>query len=307
MGWLRRTSLRYALVGALGFAIGGASGIVAAGTTLGPVVGIQGYQVVTGSKNQTNGVAELIVACPTGKRAIAGGARIFGSNIGTSLIASAPEWPTPSAPTSWRGTARGPFNNSWGIRVDAICATSVPGYQVVRASDNRVSTYISKPADCPTGKRAIGGGARVLGNGTSLITSHPAWQPPVFTSWLAAAVGPFGESWGIHVDAICATSVPGYQFVDGYHHPANGLASGTVNCPTGKRIIGGGAAMAAAADDFVATSLIVNGPEGPTPSAPTSWHGTARGPSGNSWYLVVAAICGTPGPPDWPAKKALIP
>ena len=80
-------------------------------------------------KSIVNNVAitkEATAPCPTGKFAIAGGARVFGTDVSTvAVIQSSPAAAVGSSkPTGWVAQARpmAPEAKEWGVEAHAICA-----------------------------------------------------------------------------------------------------------------------------------------------------------------------------------------
>jgi hypothetical protein len=87
--------------------------------------GTSGYQTVreVTASNSSN-PKQLTASCPAGKRAVGGGARLFGFLDNTVLVVSDAEGPDAAAPNQWFAVARevGAGNAaSWGLRVDVIC------------------------------------------------------------------------------------------------------------------------------------------------------------------------------------------
>jgi trimeric autotransporter adhesin len=82
---------------------------------------------------------------------------------------------------------------------------------VAKASPNDSTSPKSVTAECPAGKQAIGGGARlILGTATTVALGESAPSPPNAegkrTGWTASAheVPADAESWSIEAHAICA-------------------------------------------------------------------------------------------------------
>ena len=87
--------------------------------------GTSGYQTVREqTASNSTSPKQLSATCPAGKRAVGGGARLFGFLDNTVLVVSDAEGPDPAGPTSWLANARevGAGNAAaWGLRVDVIC------------------------------------------------------------------------------------------------------------------------------------------------------------------------------------------
>jgi hypothetical protein len=79
---------------------------------------------------------------------------------------------------------------------------------VSKASDSNSTTAKSVLAECPFGKRAIGGGAQVVGAGpgVAVTRSVPTGIEGPTGGWSASAadIGAMGGSWAIEAFAICA-------------------------------------------------------------------------------------------------------
>lgn len=74
---------------------------------------------------------------------------------------------------------------------------------------NSVETSKTVTASCPTGKQAVGGGARIVGTGltaVALTESAPAFSGEKATGWTAAAqaIGSEPNAWAVEAFAICA-------------------------------------------------------------------------------------------------------
>ncbi|MFO7573277.1 MAG: hypothetical protein R6W48_11860 [Gaiellaceae bacterium] len=81
-------------------------------------------------------------------------------------------------------------------------------YQSVVTASNATPTKATQ-ANCPGGKRVIGGGAFTTGSttGTAIRNSSPLQGG---TGWIgvAAAITPQPNSWALNVVAVCATTTP---------------------------------------------------------------------------------------------------
>jgi hypothetical protein len=85
--------------------------------------GVSGVQVTTANSAHDTDVSKLAVAtCPSGKRAIAGGAAVGGTSHGPFITAS-----RPNGSSQWLGAAREsptfPSTETWHVVVYAVCAT----------------------------------------------------------------------------------------------------------------------------------------------------------------------------------------
>jgi hypothetical protein len=86
-----------------------------------------------------------------------------------------------------------------------------PGVSGLQRADVSTSTDSGSPkgvsATCPTGKRTIGGGARVSGAGSSEVSITDSFPEADGSRWntRAVEVNPTPQSWVLTAFAICAT------------------------------------------------------------------------------------------------------
>lgn len=127
----------------------------------------------------------------------------------------------------------------------APAAAAVPGLQVVSVTGAFDSaTLKSVTATCPTGKRVVGTGFHLLGAQGDVVLDDVR---PTATSVVVSA----GEdqdgttaSWKITALAVCANPLPGLEIVT--VTSAFGSSTGKsafAFCPSGKRVVGTGAAL----------------------------------------------------------------
>jgi len=193
---------------------------------------------------------QLIVACPSGTRALGAGWGVLdaGSTIAPGLATYfAPSWDG----TSWMANAKSlaPYGTAWKLRVTLLCGSStLAGYELVTA-ETAVDTVTGKQvsATCPTGKVATGAGFGVLDSTGGILDGEASQFVPSFdgTGWLTSAHNNSGfePSWKLKSFLACvnSTALPGYQVVT-----ANTVASTlpsqqlSVSCPAGKHATGAG-------------------------------------------------------------------
>lgn len=276
-------------------------------------------QVVTTNVtlNRSSGNLDLVqgtAACPSGKTLISGGAKIFAN---TNLVPQSVVLMTSKATgNSWTATARevADFPQSPAqLSVRAVCADAGSGIsapQLVTTTvdfpDNPASLDVAfGSATCPAGKSRIGGGAEILSSNNgippylTLMTAEPtgsnAWSA-VARETQAPLRGPIIDR--LYTTANCATlsGVTGLQVVTKtFALPAqegvSDAVTGTVYCPAGKTMIGGGAKILSSNNGIPPFIALMAS----APSA-NGWIGVAREtqdnpPSAITDNLIVSAVC----------------
>ena len=84
-------------------------------------------------------------------------------------------------------------------------APGISGYEIVQNIQASYGNFTQLIVLCPTGKRAIGGGAEALGVNSILNGTTPT---PSGDGWIAVGHQPGYGSVGLHVFAICAHVLP---------------------------------------------------------------------------------------------------
>jgi hypothetical protein len=171
------------------------------------------------------------VSCPSGLAALSGGVRLTDatSNPRDGMVMSTlPDYTGSNPPTGWLGSDSAQYTTIGGngvgdhLEVQAVCADvcAAAAIEVVFApSSAGMNTVLTSQVNCPSGKVAIGGGARFAhGSATAdgaLMRSMPVFTaggPP--TGWIAAGStqylsgGPDGPSDQIVAYAVCAIVSP---------------------------------------------------------------------------------------------------
>ncbi|MCW2915237.1 MAG: hypothetical protein JWN52_3305 [Actinomycetia bacterium] len=80
-------------------------------------------------------------------------------------------------------------------------AADFSGYQIVKLSNSNVPNFTRRTVRCPSGKRAIGGGAEAQGNDAILVGSFPTDDA---TGWIGLGRQNNYRDVGISVYVICA-------------------------------------------------------------------------------------------------------
>lgn len=213
---------------------------------------VRNYQTVTEySNNDSAATKGRTVSCPPFTNALGGGVSTSGADGSVAITMTRPTGGPPA--TAWRGEAQeiSATTATWQLRVDVICG-EVPGYRNLSLTGpSLVDADQSATLGCPDGTFLIGGGAAISGAslGQALMSSHEILPFPPGTPrlWSTRArdngATTSSSAWNMEVDAICI-DVKGIEVVNAAS-PLDGLSpkESTVNCPTGKYPISGGAAI----------------------------------------------------------------
>ncbi len=152
---------------------------------------------------------------------------------------------------------------NWSMRAYAICATPLPGYQLVEAvSPNDNSSPKSVTATCPAGKRLIGAGGRVDAPG-SHVPMQQFTPNPALTSVTATGVedeAGTNANWSVTAQALCATAPPGLQLVSATSefHSEGEVKAVSASCPAGKNLLGTGAGILGGAGQVAFDDVLPN-------------------------------------------------
>jgi hypothetical protein len=181
------------------------------------------------------------------------------------------------------------------LALTGMASASVPGLQRVSASSlNDSLPGKDRFAGCPTGKKLLGGGARVLPGNGQVALDGITLDSPLAGVHARAFEDANGTSlrWAVESFAICADPLPGLVQVD-TTSPENSFDKAIVaTCPVGKELIGAGVETnggngQVAIDDLipnlVKNSVSVFGIETP-------------GGLGSNWTITAHAICADPVP-----------
>ncbi|MEU8004358.1 hypothetical protein AB0B66_24650 [Catellatospora sp. NPDC049111] len=249
---------------------------------------VPGLQIVTTASAGGSGSPKSVTAtCPAGKRVVGAGFYLDGAAAQVVLddLIPAAGAVTATGYEDQDGTAE-----SWWIRAYAVCADPVPGLEIVTAVSAPGSAARSTTAACPTGKRALGGGATVTGGLGQVVID--AMMPATTTVTAAAYEDSDGTTatWTLTAYAICAPALPGLALPTVTSPPTTGFQQGaSPACPAGTAALGTGwdvnsrfpgsifpVAAAPSATGVLTVALMNNAP------------GLAE------WTLTGRAVCATP-------------
>jgi hypothetical protein len=137
----------------------------------------------------------------------------------------------------------GAFNGDWSQRVYAICATPLPGLEIVTGSTSSFAGVAT--ATCPAGKKVVtaSGGVLSQDDGRDVFMEDVAPQSNLTTVQVQGRALPGFTGAGLvtFADGLCATPPPGLQLVRAERPlDSDEIAQVTATCPAGKHLLGVG-------------------------------------------------------------------
>lgn len=178
--------------------------------------------------------------CPAGQQVIGGGAAVNDATNQVFLTRLEPIHGGTRDRYVASAEARFGFEGPWSLQAYAICANPLAGYQIVSRTVSPTppaATFAATAAVCPSGKRVIGTGSRILNSRgvVGLQLSRASGPLDISRSTARERSNTPINNWSLTSYAICANPV-GLQGESAV--VAN--ASLTIHCSTGKLHSGGG-------------------------------------------------------------------
>jgi len=179
--------------------------LVIASLALGLVLGGTAYATGLSVPNSSVGTAQLKNGAVTTKKLASNAVTSSQVKNGSLLSADFKAGQLPAGPTGPQGPAGVP-----GPR-GAQGPAGPPGISGMQRFDVLSSSDSTSPktaiATCPSGKRPVGGGARVIGSGAGVVSIIENFPDSDAVHWNAKAseVVATAQSWQLQVYALCAT------------------------------------------------------------------------------------------------------
>ncbi|HZB33898.1 MAG TPA: hypothetical protein VE465_27300 [Streptosporangiaceae bacterium] len=235
------------------------------------------------------------VACPANQVAVGGGATIGGGGEGAAVTRFAP---LPGG-TGFEARAyedRVGYAANWALRVYAVCADPVAGYEIHEATSAPASpSSASASVSCTAGKQLLGTGAAVApGRGRVILTaSIPVGDPPTsVTASGEETEGGYPDVWTVTAWAICADPVPGHaKVVSSSGLDSASPKSSVALCPAGTTAHGTGVLIAGGSGE-VKLAEVIPGP-GVTPTLTRTLAYEDQNGYNNDWEIRSFVICAT--------------
>jgi hypothetical protein len=171
-------------------------------------------------------------------------------------------------------------------------SAALPGWKIVygdSAVDSK--TYKSAVAECQGSKRVVGAGFKITGAGTDVILDDLI--PGATTVTVGAGEDQDGTDadWRVTAVAVCADPLPGLEIVTAASQfGTGGLKSATAACPSGKAVVGTGAALTNGWGHISIGALMV------TDSTVDAYGTDDQDGYSGSWSVTAYAVCATPPP-----------
>ena len=230
--------------------------------------------------------------CPAGMRVTGVGGDVTGAVGEAQLDALIPRGTSVGAGAFEDDTG---LASNWSLHAYAVCATPLPGLEIVSDTSNSASTATNRAnATCPTGKQVVGGGADLngTGHGGNVVLDGPSPDHAL------TSVTGFGiededgtaANWTVTAFAVCATPPPGLEVVTAHSEVDSDPASVTATCPSGKNLLGTGAFIGNAFGQAVLDDVR---PNAALTSVTVTAHEDRDGYAGD-WFVVGHAICANP-------------
>jgi hypothetical protein len=251
-------------------------------------------RVVVASLTDSVSPKSVTATCPAGKQVTGVGGDITGSGGEVRLDDLIPLGPTlQSVFVTGFEDENGTFSN-WLLRAYAICATPLPGLEVVSNSSPTDSFSKNVTATCPAGTKLVGAGGELTNGAWQVALDEVLPFPAVPFAVRATGVedeNGYASNWTVTVHAICANPPPGLELVTAQSDPDSDFsASVPATCPSGKNLLGTGADIVAGFGQVVLDDVRPNAAlTRNTVTAVEDETGLA-----SDWTVIAHAICANP-------------
>ncbi len=278
--------------------VAGALGAVQV-TTATSASAVTGLEKVHSPTSATDSQASKTVTarCPSGKQVVGGGGWVHAvDRIAEDNLALTQLRPFDSYRDGYTVTAEEIIYTSgnWWVQAYAICADPMSGHQIVTGTTSYSSQEKQHAkAVCPSGKRAIGSGARINYASTgevALQIARASGPGDITRAQAREEANGYSGNWNITAYAVCVYPPYGYEVVYGEspERDSESTKTATAKCPDGKRVHGAGAATAGNAPAGVGLQVIYPYNDLRRVMA----HAVETSPTSADWDFIVAqAIC----------------
>jgi len=277
--------------------VAGSSALPALAAT--PAHAVPGLQTVVVTGPITSNFTQAVTApCPSGTRAVGGGALIGGSDR-VRINAAVP---TAGGFTVLGVEPTGGTTEDWFIVVHARCAplASLPGLEYHTATTALDSAGRHKAvAFCPTGKRLIGLGGSIDSNNIGqdrlvLTTLRPDLGLTSVVVDSAETENGFSGNWRAGATAVCVNPVTGMRLITAESYEGStSLRRTQVACPAGTAVHAAGFDLGSASGQAFVSTFILDTDLNSNPNiqgAELTAREDATGYS-DSWRAPAYAIC----------------
>lgn len=296
------------------------------------------YDAASADAPPSGRVTTKSVTCPAGQRVVGGGNGPAG--VVNPFYLSLPL----SSPLDEGGTAAGTNTGEiariWSASVKNVYPTPLTPYPervfancsansdaVIEATTGSLNSLATGTfmSTCPAGSRAVGGGFASLSGSTNFLQreSNPVdetgltgetFTNEIARSWSVTVTNGGGSTAAFSVFALCSQASDATLVVDSFLAAATGESAVTVDCPAGKRVLGGGIGTDTAFGPYLTASAPVSA-AGTTAATNTGdiargWLGSAFNSGGPTARYEVFALCASdpgtgPGPDTTPPATSI--
>jgi len=262
------------------------SSLALAGTASAAVTGLE----INTTKSEFNSLFAKLERpkCSPGKQVLGGGARIFNGQGQVTIDGVTPNDLDPRGTLIEAREDQDGLASDWNVRAFAVCADPLPGYQVVSGESPATSSDKGVAVNCPSGKKLVGLGARLLG--TSGRASITQLRPSSNLQGMrvdAAEIGAgFPSTWTVQGFAVCANPPQGLVLRSAAS-PFDSVdsKSSSAACFPGEQALGGGGEIAGSLGRVALKEL------SPTNSAITVAAEESQDHAANNWIVRSHVIC----------------
>lgn len=268
---MNRTSRWFALAGAAAMVLAAQVGIQLAGAA--PAAAVSGIEKVTSplSPIDSQPTHTARAECPVGKWVTGGGGWAFSvaaaDSAKVTLVQLRPDHRTDGTRDSFVVTGSettASMTGDWWVQAYAICASpsGLSGYGLVATHNSPTSSpvKVEARAACATGKRALGGGARIVspGRDVALQVARASATGDIFRATAHEDANGYSGNWTLDAYAVCVNQPAGYQVVTTASTQSDSEAEkiAFARCPAGKRVHGAGAAITDTAPGGVSLQVV---------------------------------------------------
>ena len=276
-------------------------------TATGLVVPLAGYQVVSSgvlALAAGGGFVIQSVACPVGTKVLGGGAAVVGegsADFNTRLQESAPGTINGGAQDVWGASMKNLDASPHNVQIYAVCANTPAGYAVL-SSDVLLGSggFNRQSVVCPAGKKVLGGGVLVIGEGAADFNTRIQESGPATVNggaqdvWGVSVKNTDASSHTVRIYAICAFPLSGYEVIASGNIPlaaAGGFDRQSVLCPVGKSIVAGGAQVIGEGSADFNTRVQESAPGTINGGAQDVWGASLRNEDAAAHTMAIRAIC----------------
>ncbi|MPY97994.1 MAG: hypothetical protein GEU97_08330 [Actinophytocola sp.] len=268
-------------------------------TTAAPASAVTGLEKVSSPTPTADSQASktAIARCPSGKQVVGGGGWVHAvDRVAEDNLALTELRPFQGYRDGYRVTAEELIYTSgnWWVQAYAICANPMSGHQIVTGTTSYSSqSRQHAKAVCPSGKRAIGSGARVNYASTgevALQIARASGSGDITRAQAREEANGYSGNWNVTAYAVCVQPPYGYEVVYGAssNRDSESTKTAMATCPNGKRVHGAGAATIVNAPAGVALQVVY--PYNDLRRAMA--HAVETTPTSADWdFIVFQAIC----------------